>query len=648
MKQTLSRVSMGALIAIGFSLFAGHLAGRLILRSNFENFVKSSLAATAHEQSTLDLSAYARLLYSLVQSSERYTTAEVLFCREGDSIAFAPGSAKADMKGPKCRAAPGKAAVSDWISAADFEFVSTIPRWDESVQLVARVSPRVLNPYSLLAALLSLFVCTAAGVMRARARMLLKLARADVALGKIAAQVAHDIRSPLAALEAAEPQLKSLPEESRILVRSAVGRIRDIANGLLETKRQESAKPSPQLLSSLIDALISEKRLQYRARLGIEIGARIAPDAYGLFARVDPVGFKRVLSNLVNNGVEAIEGTGCVRLELASRNGNACVTVSDDGKGIPREVLAKLEVGSVTHGKAGGSGIGLHHARAAVEAWGGTLRIASQESGGAVVALSIPLTNAPAWFVPRMELTAGTSIAILDDDISIHQIWLGRFESAGARSHGIKFQHFSTAAEFAAELASASRRASFENTFFLVDYELLGEGRSGLDLIESLGIAENSFLVTSRFEEPELRARCERLGVRMIPKAMAAFVPIRITPAAGSPVAAEKYDAVLIDDEELVHSTWRITADRAGKRVLSCRTLEEFLDRAGDLNRSTPVYVDVSLGRGARGEEVSKRVAEAGFTDVYLATGHRAEEFSRLSWLKGVVGKEPPWMTELH
>lgn len=212
----------------------------------------------------------------------------------------------------------------------------------------------------------------------------------------LAAQVAHDIRSPLAALDSALKDVSRMPEEQRLLISAAAGRIRDIANDLLEKNRQgrtQDARQEPKLLSGLMEPVVAEKRLQYRDRPEVKIEESRRREADGLYARVDPVEFGRLLSNLINNSVEALERGGLVAVVLARRGGTAEITVSDDGKGIPPELLRRLGGRGETYGKTGGSGLGLYHARTAAEAWGGSLSIASEPGKGTAVTVALPLAG---------------------------------------------------------------------------------------------------------------------------------------------------------------------------------------------------------------------------------------------------------------
>jgi len=101
------------------------------------------------------------------------------------------------------------------------------------------------------------------------------------------------------------------------------------------------------------------------------------------------------------------------------------------------------------------------------------------------------------------------------------------------------------------------------NILFLCDYEFLGSKETGLDVIEDLGLAKHTILVTSRYEEQDVRERCARLKIKLIPKPLAGFVPIEIKRAntevrpyktldvQGNKIKKTQPDCILIDDDEV-------------------------------------------------------------------------------------------------
>ena len=467
------------------------------------------------------------------------------------------------------------------------------------------------------------------------------------ALGTLASQVAHDIRSPLAALDSLAKDLGHLPEEKRIIVRSSIARIRDIANDLIEKNRQlpreagavpvpRAAEPvSVQLLSSVIESVVTEKRLQYRSKIGVEIDARLENDSYGLFARIQLGEFKRALSNIMNNAVEALDKSGSVILSMGHADRRVIITVKDSGKGISPEILGRLGSRGETHGKPGGSGLGLYHAKMTVESWGGSLDVQSALGKGTAVSISLERAQSPEWFLADLSIRPGTTVVVLDDDTSIHQVWQGRFDSLRAGDKQVVLMHFSTPAEIRTwSKANPDQSAA---AYYMLDYELLGYPETGLSLAEELLLGSRAVLVTSRYEEGHILEKCLRLNVKLMPKGLAGHIPIEIKEVSAASVAA-----ILLDDDALVRMTWKTAAK--GKRI-SLRAFslpEDLFSAEAEILKDTAIYIDSDLGNGIKGEDIAKTLRDKGFSNICLETGHEPEKFTALPWLK-VIGKEPPW-----
>lgn len=279
------------------------------------------------------------------------------------------------------------------------------------------------------------------------------------ATSDLAAQVAHDIRSPLAALGAAARGLE-IPAEQRKLMESAVGRMQDIADDLLQRYRAPSAaivaaKPAVHALAGLIEPVLAEKRLQHKEKAGVKIEFNNA--AGDVKALVEPKELQRLISNLVNNSVEAFEGAGLVTVALSSPDGKVLIEVKDNGKGIPAEILAKLGQKGETHGKTNGNGLGLYHARIAVEGWGGSFRMESAPGKGTTVAIVLPCTAAAR--------AVGRTAVLLDDDMLVHMNW-----KMAAKAAGVELKAYKTLKDFGAGIADLAK-----DTPFYIDSDLGNE-----------------------------------------------------------------------------------------------------------------------------------------------------------------------------
>ena len=355
-------------------------------------------------------------------------------------------------------------------------------------------------------------------------------------MNALAKQVAHDVRSPLSALNLVVETFKEIPEDRRLILRNAVQRINDIANDLLTKSKTNSQNPAGKasvvkteiiMLPSIIDSIVSEKRTQYREKMQIRIETDLS-GAFGAFSKANSKDLKRIISNLVNNSVEAMfNASGKIIVGVNKQKDFNIIFIKDNGQGIPPEILKNLGQPGVSHGKqsdpsGSGNGLGVSHAKATVESWGGHLSISSKPGVGTTFELAIPSVEAPKWFQGEITIQEESTVVILDDDLSIHNIWTDRFRNFDLNYKTDVLVHLTSAKKF-------SLLEPKENMIFLIDFELLGQNKNGLDLIIEKGIQAHSALVTSHYEDPKVLEAALAQNVKILPKSLASIVPIKFS-----------------------------------------------------------------------------------------------------------------------
>jgi hypothetical protein len=62
--------------------------------------------------------------------------------------------------------------------------------------------------------------------------------------------------------------------------------------------------------------------------------------------------------------------------------------------------------------------------------------------------------------------------------------------------------------------------------FYLIDYHLPGSSQNGIEFIESIHAKKTSILVTNNFDDPNVRDKCEAMGIKILPKMLASTIPV--------------------------------------------------------------------------------------------------------------------------
>lgn len=456
---------------------------------------------------------------------------------------------------------------------------------------------------------------------------------------KMANQVAHDIRSPLASLLMIVKACEAIPEKERIALRSASNRISDIANNLLHQYRSEQSGSSidveekkPILLSATLLQLLTEKKFQYQDS-PITFDCQFDTSGQFAFISIEPSPFKRMISNLINNAVEAFSGqTGLVTLKINATNEWSNIIISDNGKGMPPALVEKIMNNmAVSEGKIDGNGIGLTQARETLANNNGTLSIHSTIGMGTDIQLQFPRIKAPAWVAEELILSKQNIIVILDDDHSIHSAWDSQFSQFLKEAPDMTLHHFEMGQEALTFLHTLSNDDK-KRTLLLTDYELLNQGINGLDVVEHAHVT-HAILVTSHYENPDIQKRAVQLNCKILPKQLASEIQIsfsnteeKMTPHVEQGHGAEFVHAILVDDDvEFAENVICYSFDSSDVIVhfKNPDELKENLEQYPEKYlKSTKICLDNNFDTShVKGVQVAQELHEKGYTQLYLISG---------------------------
>jgi signal transduction histidine kinase/putative methionine-R-sulfoxide reductase with GAF domain len=248
-----------------------------------------------------------------------------------------------------------------------------------------------------------------------------------MALGEMAARIAHEIKNPLTAIggfarRIASPQAgrgaHSLERYAQIILKE-VQRLERIINETLYFSRERiPAFRTVDLNAEIRDVLSMFREELEEARISAVVD--LSPDLPSISA--DPDQIRQVVWNLVSNAIQAVGGSGILtaatHLADPAEGIGVVFEVSDTGGGIPHDVVHNIFNPFFTT-KDKGTGLGLPIVHAIVEKHGGTIHLDNREGAG--VAFSI--------FLPLIPKEVGTGKRILE------QMRKGRVNGNGIKTH---------------------------------------------------------------------------------------------------------------------------------------------------------------------------------------------------------------------
>ncbi len=213
------------------------------------------------------------------------------------------------------------------------------------------------------------------------------------AIGELASNVAHEINNPLtsilgyAELIREERDVESIMRDVEIIEKESM-RARDIVQQLLEFSRKRPLEIKQVDINKLIKESVSLINVQIKdARIRILEKYSDLP-----FITGDPNQLKQVFLNIISNSVDAMQATGGnITIMTDKINSSVNVEISDNGQGIPSDVLPRIFEPFFTTKKEKGTGLGLSITYKIIQSHKGKIEVRSDEGKGTKFTISLPV-----------------------------------------------------------------------------------------------------------------------------------------------------------------------------------------------------------------------------------------------------------------
>lgn len=451
---------------------------------------------------------------------------------------------------------------------------------------------------------------------------------------KTIGQLVHDMYSPLEAINSfSNFEINDINDMDRVNAKAAVKRLSALTYNLLnkyKNKDFDIATKETMLVALSVIQIINEKELEYK-NAELHINLDLADDCYFTPILINPDMFKGMISNLINNAIDATKNNSDRKITVKIRNSLEYITIfiEDNGYGMPKDIQEKFLQGtSATQGKATGNGIGLIQVYDTIKIGHGDFKIYVTEGVGTEIVIRFPISKMPIWLASEINLYPDDIIIILDDDGLVHNIWNQLLKSIVDGNPEIILKNFYNGhdvLDYTTHLSPEEKA----RVILLTDYEILKSDITGVDVIKTLGI-KRSILITSYGDEVHIQNQIIASMIKMLPKTLIRRIPIimgtRIEPH------SKAVDMVWLDDQDF-YVRARIKEVYANLIIDVYNDPMTFMTKIVNYKYDTKIILDMyyEMPNGQlyakSGLELANELHASGYSNLTLLTGETPDYY---------------------
>ncbi|MDR2395489.1 MAG: PAS domain-containing protein [Endomicrobium sp.] len=233
---------------------------------------------------------------------------------------------------------------------------------------------------------------------RRRAEELQKKVILQEELYNIAKQVSHDIFSPISSLKMVQfMSADKLSEKEKNILDLSIKSIETMSKSLMDKyacmnlKKMEPSQNKEEyiILGLSLDSIVEIKKYEYKIN-SVEINYYPDKENSSVCVKGDSSGFSRMMSNIINNAIESLEGKdeGRVDIGYILKKDKVEIYVKDNGKGMPKETIEKIiNCQEVQTTKKNGHGLGFGQIMQTLKDMNAQILINSKENIGTEIRL---------------------------------------------------------------------------------------------------------------------------------------------------------------------------------------------------------------------------------------------------------------------